>query len=99
MHLGHGVSGAGFPHLTHSDDPTTAAFAQSVIRGLSREPRSLSCRYLYDARGSALFDRITTLPEYYPTRTEAALLSTHAARIRALVGRSTLVELGAGSAA
>lgn len=74
------------------------AFAQSVIRGLSDRPRWLNCRYLYDARGSAIFERITEQPEYYPTRSEAEILSQHAARIRALCGSSTLAELGAGSA-
>jgi len=73
------------------------AFLQSVVRGLSDTPRWLSCRYLYDARGSALFEDITRLPEYYPTRVEDALLVRHAARLRALAGDTTLVELGSGS--
>jgi iron(II)-dependent oxidoreductase len=73
------------------------AFLQSVVRGLSDTPRWLSCRYLYDARGSALFEDITRLPEYYPTRVEDALLVRHAARLGALAGDTTLVELGSGS--
>src|SRR4029079_394232 len=74
-----------------------AAFAQSIIRGLSDDPRWLSCRYLYDAEGSALFEAITELPEYYLTRTEDALLAQHATSLRAQVGASTLIELGAGN--
>jgi len=81
------------------DDPALrrAAFAHAVARGLADSPRQLSCRWLYDAEGSALFEAITALPEYYLTRTEDALLRRHAARLRALVGPATLVELGAGS--
>ena len=75
-----------------------AAFARSVVRGLDDNPRWLSCRYLYDATGSALFERITEQPEYYLTRVEAGLLATHAREIATLAGPSTLVELGAGSA-
>jgi len=78
-------------------DGTRDAFLQSVVRGLSDTPRWLSCRYLYDARGSELFEAITQLPEYYPTRVEDALLARHAARLRALAGDTTLVELGSGS--
>ncbi|HLK11482.1 MAG TPA: ergothioneine biosynthesis protein EgtB [Candidatus Binatia bacterium] len=83
------------------DDPALAraAFAQSIVRGLSDRPRRLSCRWLYDARGSALFERITAQPEYYLTRTEARLLEAHAPRIRELTGPATLVELGCGTAA
>jgi iron(II)-dependent oxidoreductase len=79
-------------------DLARAAFAQSVVRGLGDNPRWLSCRYLYDAEGSRLFERITELPEYYLTRAEATLLEAHASEIRALAGPSTLVELGAGTA-
>jgi gamma-glutamyl hercynylcysteine S-oxide synthase len=74
-----------------------AAFAQSIIRGLSDTPRWLSCRYLYDAEGSDLFEAITQQPEYYLTRTEDALLARHAAALRAAIGPSTVVELGSGS--
>ena len=80
-------------------DPTTSAFALSVARGLADSPRWLSCRYLYDAEGSALFEQITAQPEYYLTRVEAGLLAAHADEIRTLAGAPTLVELGAGSAA
>ena len=76
-----------------------AAFALAVARGLDATPRHLACRWLYDAEGSALFEEITRLPEYYLTRAEDALLRAHAARLRRHVGPATLVELGAGSAA
>ena len=67
--------------------------------GVSDAPRWVPVRFLYDARGSALFDEITQLPEYYPTRTEAAILREHATDIAAATGPVTLIELGAGSAA
>ena len=68
-------------HNDLADRPLVrAAFAQSIIRGLSDDPRWLSCRYLYDAEGSALFEAITELPEYYLTRTEDALLAQHGTR-------------------
>jgi len=79
------------------EDPSTG-FAQSVVRGLSDHPRWLHCRYLYDAPGSDIFERICEQPEYYQTRTEEALLRVHAAGIRELVPAPTLVELGSGSA-
>ena len=73
------------------------AFAQSIARGLGDSPRWLSCRYLYDAEGSSLFEDITLQPEYYLTRTEDALLAQHASRLRARAGAATVVELGSGS--
>jgi gamma-glutamyl hercynylcysteine S-oxide synthase len=74
------------------------AFARSVIRGLSDTPRWLSCRYLYDHRGSEIFERITEQPEYYPTRTESGILEREASRIFEACAGTTLAELGAGSA-
>jgi dimethylhistidine N-methyltransferase len=74
------------------------AFAEDVVAGLARTPRSIPCRFFYDARGSELFEEITKLPEYYPTRVETALLEAHRAEIAALArpGR-ILVEFGSGS--
>jgi len=73
-------------------------FAASVIEGLSKPRKSLSCRFFYDARGSELFEEITCLPEYYPTRTEIAILDAHAAEITSRVGDDAiLVEFGSGS--
>lgn len=73
-------------------------FAESVCEGLSRPERQLDCRFLYDDRGSQLYERICQQPEYYPTRTEEAILSEHAASIRALAGPARLLELGSGNA-
>ena len=56
-------------------------FASAVLDGLSRPQKTLPCRFFYDARGSELFEEITRLPEYYPTRTEAAILEAHAAEM------------------
>jgi dimethylhistidine N-methyltransferase len=73
-------------------------FAASVIEGLSRPRKSLPCRFFYDARGSALFEEITKLPEYYPTRTEIAILEADAADMAGGVPENcVLVEFGSGS--
>lgn len=70
---------------------------QTLIHGLSRSQKTVSCRYLYDDRGSELFEQICDLPEYYPTRTEQSILETHAPEIAQLTGACELVELGSGS--
>jgi L-histidine N-alpha-methyltransferase len=73
-------------------------FAQAVLAGFARRPRSIPCRFFYDARGSEVFEEITKLEEYYPTRAETALLEAHRAEIAALVGPGRiLVEFGSGS--
>lgn len=74
------------------------SFADAVLAGLSGAPKSIPSRFLYDAQGSALFDRICDLPEYYPTRTEMRILADRAADIAELIGpEATLIELGSGS--
>jgi len=74
------------------------AFLLDLTRGLNVRPRSIPPKYFYDAAGSALFDRICTLPEYYPTRTEVGILERHAAEMAGLMeGHIDLVEFGAGS--
>lgn len=84
-------------HL-HDLAPPPDDFRAAVLAGLARRPRRLSPKFFYDARGSQLFDAITRLPEYYPTRTEIALLREHGAEIAALLGEDcVLVELGSGS--
>ena len=80
-------------------DQALLDFAQATADGLAKSPRRLQCRFLYDARGSALFERITRQPEYYLTRTEAAILSSHAGEIRDAAGPTSLVELGSGNSA
>ncbi|RRJ82840.1 L-histidine N(alpha)-methyltransferase [Aestuariirhabdus litorea] len=75
-------------------------FAEDVIAGLSQRPATLAPKYFYDERGSALFEAITELPEYYPTRTEIGILRDNAADIAREVGStSLLVEPGGGSLA
>ena len=69
-----------------------------ITRGLNQRPARISPKYFYDQHGSRLFEEITRLPEYYPTRTETALMQQHAADIARAVGVGrTLVELGAGN--
>ena len=69
-------------------------FARSTAAGLAALPRRLEYRFLYDARGSALFERITRQPEYYLTRTETSILEANAGHIREITGPVALVELG-----
>ena len=68
-----------------------------VIQGLTQTPKTLPCKYFYDDRGSELFEQITDLPEYYPTRTEQSILETYVSEIIALTGACELIELGSGS--
>ena len=75
-----------------------ATMADDVRNGLTRDLKELPPKYLYDARGSELFDRITEQPEYYPTRTERAIINRYAPQIAAASGAQELVELGSGSA-
>jgi dimethylhistidine N-methyltransferase len=73
-------------------------FAVAVLEGLSRPHKSLPCRFFYDARGSELFEEITRLPEYYPTRTETAILDVHAGEMaEGVPAGGILVEFGSGS--
>lgn len=73
-------------------------FAEAVLAGLRGTPKSIPSRFFYDARGSELFEEITGLEEYYPTRAEIALLDAHAADIAALAGGNvSLIEFGSGS--
>ncbi len=73
-------------------------FATDLLAALSAQPRSISPKYFYDAAGSALFDRICELPEYYPTRTETAILHAHVGEMAQTMGpQADVVEFGAGS--
>ena len=75
-------------------------FGCAVVEGLSDARKVIPARYFYDLRGSELFEEITQLPEYYPTRTERALLERHGADLKRLAGRGRpVIEFGAGSAA
>src|SRR3954462_881620 len=82
-------------HLRLAD--RAAALRTDVRRGLTGTPKTLPPKYFYDARGSELFDEITRLPAYYPTRTERSILQEHAADIAAATGAETLIELGSGT--
>lgn len=78
--------------------PIDAAFLSDVIDGLSETPKTLPCQWLYDARGSDLFEQITQLPEYYVTRTEQAILNAYASDMARMIGpRAHMVEYGAGA--
>jgi len=79
--------------------PSSAAEAlrADVLRGLTATPKTLPPKWFYDERGSELFDEITRLPEYYPTRAERSILVEHAGDVAAACGADTLVELGSGT--
>lgn len=86
-----------FFHDLHS---RRSEFESDVLHGLSQRPAAIPPKYFYDAKGSSLFDRITELPEYYPTRSEIQILTTNADDIARHVGTgSLLVEPGGGSCA
>ncbi|MGP2441479.1 L-histidine N(alpha)-methyltransferase [Streptomyces sp. JW3] len=79
------------------EDATDAALRADVLAGLTGSPRTLPPKWFYDARGSELFEEITALPEYYPTRAEREILAARSGEIAAASGARTLVELGSGS--
>jgi len=86
-------------HLTETD--AAASLRADVRAGLAAKPKWLPPKWFYDARGSELFEQITTLPEYYPTRAEREILLARAAEfaeVAATAGVDTLVELGSGAA-
>ena len=81
--------------IAHADDH---GFREAVLRGLALPEKAIPAKYLYDARGAALFDAICEEPEYYPTRTETAILDQHAGEIAALAGPDCLlIEFGSGA--
>lgn len=82
----------------HDLKPAVADFRREVLAGLTAAPRRIAPKFFYDAEGSRLFDQITQLDAYYPTRTEIALLKAHGQAMGDLLGRgSALIELGSGS--
>ncbi|HUY46234.1 MAG TPA: L-histidine N(alpha)-methyltransferase [Streptosporangiaceae bacterium] len=86
----------------HVDRCLPDGFLRDALRadaraGLTATPKTLPPKWFYDERGSELFEKITLLPEYYPTRAERSILATFAAGIAAATGASALVELGSGS--
>lgn len=82
----------------HDYHPPLANLKQEVLEGLAQQPKAISPKFFYDEQGSQLFDKITQLPEYYPARTEIAILETHKEAIAEHLGQECLlVELGSGS--
>jgi L-histidine Nalpha-methyltransferase len=82
----------------HDLAPGEDSFRDAVLAGLSDSPKSLPCKFFYDQRGSALFEAICEVPEYYLTRTELGILETHAPAMAARIGPNCrLVELGSGA--
>ena len=80
--------------------PVDPAFRADVLAGLAAPIPAVPARWLYDRRGSELFEAITELPEYYPTRTETALLQRYSASVAEMAGRSdAVIEFGSGSSA
>lgn len=91
------VHASALAEATRLDEPTSA-FARDVIGDLSRAPKRLSPKYFYDATGSELFEQITVLPEYYPTRTELSILRDQGQAISTMIpAGAALVEFGAGA--
>jgi len=78
--------------------PGCDSFAHHLLEGLRKTPKEIACKFFYDSEGSALFEAICALPEYYQTRTEVALLRRHAGEIASLIGPGAqIVEFGAGA--
>jgi dimethylhistidine N-methyltransferase len=79
-------------------DPDCQHALSEIWQGLAESPRRLPCKLFYDALGSRLFERITQLPEYYPTRTEVEILERHSGEMASCIGpRAVLVEFGSGA--
>jgi dimethylhistidine N-methyltransferase len=80
------------------ESPERSAFAAAVLAGLSKSPKNVPAKYFYDEKGSLLFERITELPEYYPTRSEVQILRERGGEIARLIPEgSALIEFGSGS--
>ncbi|MDQ1050369.1 L-histidine N(alpha)-methyltransferase [Streptomyces sp. V4I2] len=82
---------------TLPEDATDAALRADVLQGLTHTPKTLPPKWFYDAHGSELFEQITELPEYYPTRAEREILVARSGEIAAATRAHTLIELGSGS--
>lgn len=79
-------------------EPETGDFLSEVLSGLRATPKTLPCKFFYDEKGSKLFDRICELPEYYPTRTETALLEDIGSEVANCIGpHAQIIEYGCGS--
>ena len=90
------INGARFAF--HDLAPGEESFRDAVLNGLGRAPKAIPCKFFYDARGSALFEEICRLPEYYPTRTEIGILEENSSDIAAQMGpHCRLIEFGSGA--
>src|SRR5262249_48117575 len=89
------------PHPTiplHDHAPTPDTFLEELVRGLSTNPKTIPCKFFYDEAGAHLFAEICALDEYYPTRTEIAILEQHGPEMAARLGADCrLVEFGSGA--
>src|SRR5699024_171963 len=87
------------PHVEHriTPDDHIKQLHTDVREGLTHRPKTLPSKWFYDARGSELFEQITALDEYYPTRSERAILTAHSAQVADMSKAGTLIELGSGS--
>lgn len=84
--------------LANAADPALENNLAEVLAGLSQRQKQLSPKWFYDQRGSELFEEICELPEYYPTRTELAIMDAHGANMAELIGpKTSVIEFGAGS--
>ena len=84
--------------VDHDEDGVDTAFREDVLAGLSQRHKAIPARWFYDETGSQLFEDITQLPQYYPTRAEAAILERHGADFAAAIGPArAVVEFGSGS--
>jgi L-histidine N-alpha-methyltransferase len=85
------------PIYFHDQTPDRESFRNAVLEGFGHSRKSIPSKFLYDARGSALFEQVSLLPHYYPTRTEVAILHEHAADMAAGIGpHCRLIDLGSG---
>src|SRR5690242_12779102 len=85
-------------NLVSTETHLQTAFQEDVIRGLSRARKWIPCRWLYDEQGSEIFEKITLLDDYYPTRVETAILRDNAEDIASFTAHTVaLMEFGAGS--
>lgn len=86
------------PFVLYDFQPSTDSLCFDVVRGLARTPKELPPKYFYDETGARLFERITRLPEYYPTRTEMEILRSHTEEIATRIGPGAqIIEFGSGS--
>lgn len=91
-------SSQGLKLVTRDEEGVDTAFRADVLEGLSQSQKAIPARWLYDDAGSQLFEDITQLPEYYPTRAETEILKSHAAEFAAGIGKGrAVVEFGSGS--